>query len=102
MLSWFDAREHRRFGEQLAALVVEKMPLERPAKQALSPRKRPKKPQEVLRKLLAQIAEFSAKHRANFYQRAKFANAFKWKLLEAGYDAEFADELAKELLIHFR
>lgn len=99
MISWFDAREHQRFGEELAAYVMEKMPLEPPAKGV---RKRPKKPQEVLRKMLGQITEFSARHRANVYQRAKFGNAFKWKLIEAGYDNAFADELTKELLIHFR
>lgn len=104
MISWFDAGEHRRFGEQLAEFVIEKMPLEGAARSGRGtvPRKRPKKPQEVLRKMFGRIGEFNAKHRANIYKRAKFGNAFKWKLLEAGYDAAFADELTKELLIHMR
>ncbi len=55
-----------------------------------------------LRKLVIRISAFEARKEANFYKKAKFANAFKWKLKEAGYDAGFADELAKELVIHFR
>jgi len=103
MISWFDARAHKQFGEELAALVIEKMPLPGGADTRAGRRTgKPKKPQDVLRRMLARISEFNGQHRANLYKKAQFGNAFKWKLLEAGYEAEFADELAKELLIHFR
>jgi hypothetical protein len=53
--------------------------------------------------MVLQVSEFSAKKGgASFYKKAKFGNAFKWKLLEAGYEPDFADELTKELLIHLR
>ena len=58
--------------------------------------------QDKLRKLAARISSFEERKGANFYKKAKFANAFKWKLKESGYDAGFADELVKELLIYFR
>ncbi len=97
MIRWFDANEHQQFAAQLAAVVIENLPLVPGAK-------RPKKasPHEVVRKMVQRITDFRAKCPTNVYQKAKLANAFRWKLTEAGYEAGFADELAKELLIHFR
>jgi hypothetical protein len=99
MIAWLDASEHQRFGESLAAFVAEKVPREA----AKSSRKGSRKnsPHEVMRKLVQQVDEFRAKHPSNVYKKAKFGNAFKWKLREAGFDPVFADELTKELLIHF-
>ena len=96
MIAWLDAGEHQRLGETLAAIVVEKMP-----RVAAAKRSRKNSPHELVRKLIQQIDEFRAKHPSNVYKKAKFGNAFKWKLREAGFDAEFADELTNELLIHF-
>jgi hypothetical protein len=98
MISWLDASEHKQFGQQLAAFVIEKLPLA-PAGKPQSKRS----PREVVRKMVLQVSEFSAKKGgASFYKKAKFGNAFKWRLLEAGYEPDFADELTKELLIHLR
>ena len=58
--------------------------------------------QDILRKLVIRISAFEARKEANFYRKAKFANAFKWKLIESGYDAGFVDEPSKELMINFR
>lgn len=97
MIRWLDASEHQQFAGALAAFVIEKVPLDPGAK-----RPRKASPHEVIRKMVQRIADFHAKHPSNFYKKAKFANAFRWKLVEAGYDAGFADELTRELLIHFR
>lgn len=105
MLSWFNAKEFQRFGEELAVLFIEDKPA--PGEGNRQFRRKSKAvgsepAQEMLRKLVLRISNFEARKGANFYKKARFANAFKWKLIEAGYDARFADVLVKELVIHFR
>jgi hypothetical protein len=109
MLSWFNATEFQRFGEELAVQFMEDKPAvgegNRKHRRMLKVKDQGKgndPVQGTLRKLVIRISAFEARREANIYKKAKFANAFKWKLMEAGYDAGFADELAKELVIHFR
>jgi hypothetical protein len=111
MLSWFNATEFQRFGEELAVLFMEDKPGadegNRKQRRMLKGKDKGKGKgrdpmQDTLRKLVIRISAFEARKNANIYKKAKFANAFKWKLREAGYDAGFVDELAKELVIHFR
>lgn len=107
MFSWFDATEFKRFGEELAVLFMEEKPSasegNRKQRRAQKGKANVNDPLQVtMRKLANRVMTFEARKQANIYKKAKFANAFKWKLKEGGYDAEFADELTKELLIHFR
>ena len=104
MLAWFNAAEFERFGEQLAAQVVSKIPLEPPAPLKSQGKGKRKKvtPEDVLRRLMVEVQTFSSRNKPNFYKKARFGNAFKWKLREAGYDADFVDELTMELMLHFR
>ena len=108
MLAWFNAAEFERLGEQLAAQVVSKIPLEpvaTPKGQGREKRRNKRKsttPQDVLRGLMIEAKNFSSRNRSNFYKKARFGNSFKWRLREAGYDAEFVDELTMELMLHLR
>ena len=111
MFSWFNATEFQRFGEELAVLFMEDKPApgegNRKHRRMLKVKGKDKGKgrdpvQDTLRKLVIRISAFQPRKKANIYKKAKFANAFKWKLIEAGYDAGFVDELAKELVIHFR
>ena len=107
MLSWFDATEFQRFGEELAVLFMEDKPAHgegnRKQRRAKKSKGQDNDPiQATMRKLANRILAFEARRKANFYKKAKFANAFKWRLKEAGYDAGFVDELTKELVMHFR
>jgi tetratricopeptide (TPR) repeat protein len=38
--------------------------------------------------------------RLNFYKKAKFANSFKWRLIENGVEPSIADELTQSLVLH--
>jgi tetratricopeptide (TPR) repeat protein len=38
--------------------------------------------------------------RLNFYKRAKFANSFKWRLLEKGVGRDIADTVTEKLVLH--
>ena len=36
----------------------------------------------------------------NFYKKAKFANSFKWRLIENGVARKTADEVTQALVVH--
>jgi hypothetical protein len=89
----FDAREASQFGLTLAEFIAQRIPA------SSDKPKSGKKQQEIFQKAGAQIAQFKSKHKLNVYTKAKLANAFKWKLLDLGYDKALVDELTKELLV---
>ena len=95
MAGWFDAREAQQFGATLADFLMERIP---PAAVDNSEEFVLKR-QEALHKMRLQIEVFQVDHKLNLFKKAKFGNAFKWKLLDAGYPAEFADHLTRALLL---
>lgn len=98
MLSWFDAREAKKFGEGLAAFFIERSPIEASKKDAKTfARKRA----EVLDKMAQQVLQFRATHKLNIYKKAQLGNAFKWALRDAGYDSDYVDELTNWLSLRF-
>lgn len=96
--SWFDASEAERYGLALAEIVVNGYPA--------SERKRSDKAvvhrAKILDQIFAQAKQFKQAHKPNFYKKAKLGNAFKWELLEQGFDAKFADDLTHQLLLHIK
>ncbi|HXA46441.1 MAG TPA: hypothetical protein VNW52_02335 [Burkholderiaceae bacterium] len=97
MFSWFNASEAQQFGTTLADFFIERVPAADSGKKDTSPAKR----QEVINKMLLQIEIFKTNHKLNIFKKAKLANSFKWKLLDAKYEAGFVDELTKILLVNF-
>jgi hypothetical protein len=53
----------------------------------------------LLGKLTLDVSQFGQTHSLNIYKKAKLGNAFKWGLLEKGYDEKFVDELTKEVIL---
>ena len=94
---WFDAREAKAFGASLARFYMERMPLEPASVQ----RRRGGNRTDVLDKMALQIAQFRQAHRMNIYKKAQWGNAFRWTLVEAGYEGAEADELTNFLLLRF-
>ena len=96
-LEWFDASEGSRIGVELAdqfappqsAPVVTGGNSSAQRKQAGS-----------LQALLDRADREVRGLRLNFYKKAKFANAFKWRLLENGVDKALADEVTQKLVLH--
>ncbi len=97
MFKWFDASEAKTFGESLAAYFMERVPLE-PGNRKGKTLDRKK---EVVEKMISQLQLYKSNAKPNIYQKAKLANAFKWKLLEAKYDTDFVDGLTKLLMVKF-
>jgi hypothetical protein len=95
VLSWFDAKEAKRFGTELAHFFMERLPLETGDKKSKSMTRK----QEVLDKMFQQAGRFKLEHKLNIYRKAQLGNVFKWELKDAGYDPEFVDELTKALML---
>ncbi|MES2040912.1 MAG: hypothetical protein V4495_24105 [Pseudomonadota bacterium] len=90
MFSWFNSKEEKAFGLQLAEFVIKEMPVE------IVKKKQDKgvlKRQKVMQQLAVKVLEFKRDHRLNVYKKAQLGNSFKWRLLEENYDADVAKEL---------
>lgn len=98
LFNWFNASEAEKFGLDLAEIFAAKFT----ASEARSEKKAVEKRAQLLQKLFMQIRQFSQTHKLNIYKKAKLGNAFKWKLLELGYDKEFVDALTKDLLVEMK
>ena len=97
MFSWFDASEAQKFGTTLADFYIERITAEDSGNKDKSAAKQ----QEVVTKMLLQVQIFKANHKLNLYKKAKLANSFKWKLMDANYQPDIVDELTKTLLVNF-
>lgn len=95
MAGWFDSSEAQKFGVTLAAFLIERIPLaaihESPEFAALR--------QETVHKMLLQMELFKMQNKLGWFKKAKFANAFKWHLLDAGYESDFVDNITRTLLL---
>jgi tetratricopeptide (TPR) repeat protein len=55
---------------------------------------------EQIREFVQQAARDLGARKLSFYKRVRFANAFKWRLLEKGVPAETAHDITQTLLIN--
>ena len=94
IIKFFDAHEAEKFGISLADFFSERIKLDSSSKKA----KTTSQKVEIIKKMLVQVHAFKIKHHPNFYKKAKFANAFKWHLIDKGYDQAFVNELTKDIL----
>lgn len=53
-----------------------------------------------IRQFMARATDELRAHKLSFYKRVRFANAFKWRLLEKGVAAETAHDITQTLLIN--
>jgi tetratricopeptide (TPR) repeat protein len=92
--NWFNAREATDIGAALADQFSHNANSSR----AVSPQKAAQADplQEILNRADADVRT----QRLNFYQKAKFANSFKWRLLENGIEKQIADEVTQRVLLH--
>ena len=90
ILQWFNARQASEAGAALAdKLTPSAAGIDRsggPSDGALG---------EIVRRAQAEVRGL----RLNFYQRAKLANAFKWRLIENGVERKVADEVTQSLVV---
>lgn len=94
MFGWFNAKEAKAFGEELARFFIERSPLD----QDRTGKAFAKKQEELLNKMAQKIQQFKAASKLNIYRKAQLGNAFKWTLRDAGYDSTYVDQLTSWLM----
>lgn len=98
MLSWFDAKEAKSFGEMLARFMIERLP----KASGGSEKAFLQKTEKILMQAALQVTKFKQEHRLNAYKKAQLGNAFKWTLRDAGFANEQSDELTNWLMLQLR
>ena len=93
LFNWFNAKAANEFGSELASFFMTRMPVDTQK----SEKKFAAKTSELLSKLSLRSNQFKAANKLNFYTKAKLANSFKWTLKDAGYEAEYVDDLTEWL-----
>jgi Flp pilus assembly protein TadD len=97
MLKWFKAREAADVGVALADEFAQAAALHLPIGNAKSKKTGRLSPlQELLQRADRDVRTLEL----NFYQRARFANAFKWRLIDSGVKREVADDVTQSLIVH--
>src|SRR6267154_2543903 len=94
ILAWLNGREAAEIG---AALADEYAPRTESAVTRGSPQSRPS---GSMKQLLQRADGEVRPLQLNFYKKAKFANSFKWRLIENGVAREIADEVTQSLVLH--
>jgi tetratricopeptide (TPR) repeat protein len=96
ILQWFDASEVTKIGVELADQFAPQQ-----ASAAVHSSQSPPSKQDDGLLLILQRADREVRGlRLNIYKKAKFANSFKWRLLENGVEKALADELTQRLVLH--
>ena len=100
--SWLDGRAASEFGKQIANDIQRLMPVEKGAekgaKKGAKGQKDPAKRLQKLARIVERVVAESGRHRYNFYQKAKFANALRWSLKDSGYEPDFIQEVVALIL----
>jgi tetratricopeptide (TPR) repeat protein len=97
ILEWFNAREAAKIGAALADQFAPRQVMNSTTrgKQSVS-----SEPNDVLQETLRRADREVRGLRLNFYKKAKFANSFRWRLVENGVEKAMADELTQRLVLH--
>jgi tetratricopeptide (TPR) repeat protein len=90
MLDWFNTREAAQVGAALADEFAPRSEVSTTQGGASS----------SIERLLRRADSAVRSLRLNFYKKAKFANSFKWRLLENGVARDIADGVTQSLVLH--
>jgi tetratricopeptide (TPR) repeat protein len=92
-LAWLDAREAAEIGVALADEFA-------PGSTSVVQGSSQSSPSGSLEQLLRRADREVRPLQLNFYKKAKFANSFKWRLIENGVARAIADEVTQSLVVH--
>lgn len=97
---WFDATAAKKFGTEMALLLAQKNQEEKEKlSRAKSTRKAEKRHEATFLRIEKELEGFKKDHRLNIYTKAQLGNAFKYTLLDNGFDQEFCDKTTTWLLL---
>jgi len=97
ILDWFNARDVAQVGTALADQFAPPPPALSPATTGTSSSTGDQA--KALGEILQRVDREVRTLRLNFYKKAKFANSFKWRLLENGVQKEKADQITQMLVL---
>jgi tetratricopeptide (TPR) repeat protein len=97
LLEWFNASEAAKIGAELADQFA---PQQATRAGTHSIQSASKKQGDDLHLILQRADRDVRGLRLNFYKKAKFANSFKWRLIENGVEPAIADGLTQSLILH--
>ena len=90
ILSWFDAKEAKAFGLEMADFYIARV---KKNSDGLREKFVEKKQRELLAKIAKKITLFKSTNTLNIYKKAQIGTVFKWRLADAGFDQAYIDEL---------
>lgn len=97
---WFGADISKKFGVDMAMLLVQSATREvKSSTRTKSSRKDEKRFDATLHSIEKQLGKFMAGHRLNIYSKAQMGSAFKFTLLENGFESEAANAMTTWLLL---
>src|SRR5580704_14677982 len=94
VFKYFNASEAAEIGVSLADQYASGISAVR------SEKKFQKGPGSRIQEILARADRDVRPLQLNFYKKAKFANSFKWRLLDKGVEPSVADEVTQSLILH--
>jgi tetratricopeptide (TPR) repeat protein len=92
-LAWLDGREAAEIGVALAEEFA-------PRTASIVQGSAQNSPSGSMEQLLQRADREVRPLQLNFYKKAKFANSFKWRLIENGVARSIADEVTQSLVVH--
>ena len=98
MLSWFESKSAKEFGDSMARIYIDCIPLS----EKLTQKKAVALSRQALKKMGSEVDIFKKTNKLNTYKIAKMGNAFKWTLKDAGYDDNQVDKLTEWLVAAIR
>lgn len=100
---WFDATEAKNFGAEMATLIIHRTPSEAKNKnQEWLAKKNEARHLVTLALIEKRLESFKKSHQLNFYKEAQLGSAFKYALIDSGYDQEFCDQTTTWLLLKWK
>lgn len=96
LFNWFNTSEVDEFAKAIAKDLVGRLP---PVNSGGSKKVTPERVNNAREAVLARANAFARNHKINWYRKAHLGNTFKWELLNAGCDQEFADTWTYDLMV---
>jgi hypothetical protein len=97
---WFGAAAAKQFGTQMAMLLVQRATSEaEKSARAKSAKKGEKRFDAALLSIERKLAEFKTSNRLNIYSKAQLGSAFKFALLDNGFEQGDAEKLTTWLML---
>lgn len=95
MFGWFKSTEAVALGSKLADGIVARVGKDI----CKDDKKLDAKTRDALGFFSLEIDRYKREHKPGLYQKAKMANALRWKLTDAGFDKDYVEDVVRWLIL---